>query len=137
MKKLEKGLWYFFLQKLLYLLWNLYSWRKKCGQVGTLPLLGLKQELLYNTLYQIPFIKYHLSNTVYQIPFIKYPLSNTIYEMPFIKYLSSNTIFQIMINKYHLSNTICTQNFFLMNQSMNQWMNESINRVFLERHICR
>ena len=78
MKKLEKGLWYFFLQKLLYLLWNLYSWRKKCGQVGTLPLLGLKQELLYNTLYQIPFIKYHLSNTICSPNFFFKPMNESI-----------------------------------------------------------
>ena len=84
---------------------------------------------LSKTIYQIPFILYLLSNTVsntiHQISFIKYNLSNAIYQIPLIKYLSSNTIFQIMINKYHLSNTICSQNFFLMNQSMNQWMNQS------------
>ena len=49
----------------------------------------------------ILFIKYTLSNTIYQIPFIKYHLSNT-----FIKYHLSNTIYQIPFIKYHLSNTI-------------------------------
>ena len=58
------------------------------------------------TFYQIHFIKYNLSNNIYPIPFIKYPLSITIYQKPFIK--------------YHLSNTICSQNIFLINESINQ-----------------
>ena len=81
---------------------------------------------LSNTIYQIP-IKYHLSNTFYQLPFIKYHLSNTIYLIPFFKYHLSNTFYQIMFIQYHLQSKI----FF------NQSMNQSLNRVFLERHICR
>ena len=88
------------------------------------------------TFYQIHFIKHNLSKTIYQIPFILYLLSNTvsntIHQISFIKYNLSNAIYQIPFIKYCLSNTICSQ-FFLMNEWMNQW----INRVFLECHICR
>ena len=70
------------------------------------------------TFYQIHFIKHNLSNTIYQIPF---------YQIPFIKYRLSNTIYLIPFIKYHLESKI----FF------NESMNQSLNRVFLERYICR
>ena len=70
---------------------------------------------------------YFFSNTT---KFINYHLSNTIYPIPFIKYHFSNTTNQIPFNRYHLSNTIYHIPFFL------KWMNQSINRVFLEQHIC-
>ena len=88
---------------------------------------------LTNTIYPILFIKYTLSNTIYQTPFIKYHLSNTFYQIPFIKYHLSNTVYQIPIIKYRLSNTIY-QIPFAVKKFL---MNESINQVFLERHICR
>ena len=66
---------------------------------------------LSNTIYQLPFIKYHLSNTFYQISILKYHLANTIYQILFIKYHLSNTIYQILfIKKLTL--------IFLMNQTM-------------------
>ena len=65
--------------------------------------------------------------TFYQIPFIEYHLSNTIYQIPFIKYL---------LIKYHLSNTIYQILFAVKKIFFNQWMNQSINRVLLEWHIC-
>ena len=72
-------------------------------------------------MYQIPFIKYHLSNTIYQ----KYHLANTIYQIPFIKYHLSKTFFQIPIIKYFLLNTIDQLQFavkkFFFNESMNQF----------------
>ena len=82
---------------------------------------------LSNTIYPIPFIKNHLSNTIYQIPFIKYHLSNILYQIPFIKYHLSNTIYQIPLIKYHLQSKIF---FFLMNESMNEWINQpSVSRT--------
>jgi len=44
----------------------------------------------------------------YHIPFIKYHLSYTVYQIPYIKY-------------------------YLVKKKFYEW----INRVFLERHICR
>ena len=65
---------------------------------------------------------YHLSNTIDQVPFIKYRFSDTIYQISFIKYQLSNTIYQISF----------AVKFFLMNE----WINQSINQVFIEWHIC-
>ena len=85
----------------------------------------------YSTIYQLPFIRYHLSNTLYQIPIMKYHLSTTIYQIPLIKYHLSNTIYQILFIKYHISNTICCRIFF--NESINESINESMNQSSVSR----
>ena len=97
--------------------------------------------------YQIYSIRFIPINSFYQIHFIKFILSNLFHQSHFIKFILANSFHQIH-SKNSFQKFIPNINFkrFTLSNSIHQVfnsqikffiINESINRVLLERHICR